>query len=186
MELVVGRPHPSIPPGQPDAARFSASSAGLELIGTFDQLKPKEVKAWERGRLRLAPLSAGDHTLFVLYELDGFAGWSDAPFSLGLVPPDRRALPPREAHQGRLLHLTLLDGPSAVVRALRAVSLSPAWCGALETMIAAQADRLATWSRAAHDAEREAAASRWPDCRDMVRAAPIVETAGRSKTFAAP
>ncbi|HRJ61571.1 MAG TPA: hypothetical protein PKZ99_10385 [Azospirillaceae bacterium] len=179
--LQVGEAHPTIPAGQPDAVRFAATDSGIELIGAFSGLKKKDVLAWSRGRLRLGLLAAGHHTAFILYDLDGFCRWSDAPFSVGLTPAGRRELPAREPLQRRLLLLTLLAAETAEIKALRIASLSPTWSAALEAEIARQTTALPQWSRQAHEAEIAAAYRRWT-ADDMAKSAPLIEVAGRGDT----
>jgi len=107
-----------------------------------------------------------------------FHKWSDSPFCLGLHPAGRRGLPVRDPHQGRLLTVILADAESSVALALRVVSISQAWSVVLEDMLATQEAALPSFSAASADAEIEAAYRRWPNVRDMVRAAAIIETAG--------
>lgn len=179
--LRVGERHPTIPAGQPDTVRFSANSDHIELIATFSRLSSKDVRAWSRGRLRLGLLAAGDHTAFILYELDGFCSWSDAPFSVGLTPAGGRDLPPREPQQRRLLEITLLAADTAEIKALRVASLSPTWSAALEAEIARQMAALPQWSRQVHEAEIAAAYRRWT-AADMAKASQLIEVAGRCET----
>jgi len=181
--LAVGQRHPLVPPGIPDGVRFLAGAAGLDLLATLDPLSDKDVRAWRRGRLRVGLVPAGRHTLFALYEVEGFGGWSDAPFSLGAVPPAERALPERQPHQGRLLNVTVVEARSAIVRGLRAVSLSPAFAASLDQLLDRQREALAGWTPAAHQAEIADAYRRWPRTADMVAAAVITEIAGTDAVF---
>jgi hypothetical protein len=184
MELIaVGSPHPSISANQPDGVRFSAGIDGLHLLGVIEGLKSREVSAWRTGKIRVGLAGAGRHTLLFLYEINGFGTWGDAPFSLGLVPTDRRTLPARQPHQGRLLNITLVEQGTRIVRALRAVSLSPAWCDVLDTLIAEQIRNLPEWTARAHQAEIAAAYRRWPAVSDAIRDGAVVEVAGAAGTF---
>ncbi len=182
-KFIVGEKHPALPATVSEGITFSAGASGLDLLAIVDSPSKSEIKAWQKGRLRLALLEANENTLFVLYELHGFCSWSDAPFSLYLHPPERRTLETRAPHQGRFLNICLVEHRTNVVRALRLVSVSPTWCAQLEAMLQNQADALDRCSPAILDAGIQSAYSRWPEVSDMVRSATIIETAGRQEPF---
>jgi hypothetical protein len=185
VALSVGQRHPLVNPGHPqDQVLFITGPSGLEMRAIISQPGKDEARAWARGRLRLALMPYGLHTLFVLYELHGFGPWSDIPFTLGGMPPDCRTLVPRgHPGQGRLVFVNLIRAEDAIVEALRAVSVSPAFSSALEAALDAQTAALPKWTRAAYDAEIAAAYREFPEVADMVRRATIIETAGIASTF---
>ncbi|MBN9525811.1 MAG: hypothetical protein J0H82_06400 [Alphaproteobacteria bacterium] len=174
--LEVGKRHPLVRPGQPEGVTFGIGADGLYLLGVIGDPTPKEIRAWARGRLRLGVLPAGQHVAFLLYELDGFAPWSDAPYSLGLSH-GRLPQPPRP-EGAALMQLTLVDAATAGIKSLRVVSVSAALCAELWRALDGQASALPAYSEAARQAEVDAAYRRWPHSRDMVKAANLIEVAG--------
>lgn len=182
QRLEVGRPHPLIRPGSPDAWYFSAGPGGLDLLIVMGSPRAREIEDYRKGGLDVGLVRAGAHSLLVLARAGG-QPWCDAPFALGLEQPERRGLVPREPHQGRLLLLTLVDADTGLVRVLRTVSLSPAWCAALEGLLLEQAAAIQGFSPATHDMEIAQAYARWPQSRDAVRAALVMERAGAQATW---
>jgi hypothetical protein len=65
--------------------------------------------------------------IFLLYRFGDAVDWSDAPYSWHLVPPEQRGLPqpPATPETRTLLQIILVDAGKNVVRAIRAVTLSP-------------------------------------------------------------
>lgn len=172
----VGQRHPLVRPGHPEGVTFGIGADGLYLLGVIGQPTPKEIRAWSRGRLRLGVLPAGLHVLFLLYELDGFAPWSDAPYSLGLT---QGMLPqPVQPEGGALMQLTLVDAGTAIIRSLRVVSVSAGFCAELWRALGEQGGALPAYSEPARQAEVDAAYRRWPHSRDMVKSASMIEVAG--------
>jgi hypothetical protein len=89
--------------------------------------------------------------LMLCYRLGDGIHWSDAPFSWHRVPADQRALPPdTEPVQRALLHAVLIDANNGIIRAMRAMSLSPSFTAALHRAIRAQA--AIPWEPRAYDA----------------------------------
>jgi hypothetical protein len=58
--------------------------------------------------------------ILLLYRIEGFANWSDAPYSWHLVPEQLRTDPDERA----LMTVVLVDAGAGIIRALRAVASS--------------------------------------------------------------
>lgn len=178
-ELRVGQLYIPGRTSYPEAVQYNYRSGGHELLMWLANPRESEVEAVRAGPCQFALLTWRD-VIFFLYRFEHLRGgipWSDAPFSIHLVPPDQRTLPaplseiahdPDEARA--LLQIILVDAGTGIVRALRAVTLSPAFTAALHAAIRAQAER--PWpGDAAYDAQIQAAYAAYPSTRQMVKAA---------------
>jgi hypothetical protein len=188
QKLEVGKPHPTLTPPLPEGAWFNWQEAGLELLGrptrreaevvrvgaalelllAFGRPTRREVEAVRVGAAEFALVPAG-LPLFLLYRFGEGIPWSDAPYTPHLQPEARRPdTVTFTTAQTRLpLQVVLVESPTAVVRVLRAVPLSPAFSRALAEAV--QAQLVARWpGRAEYDRQLAAAYRRWPDAEAML------------------
>ena len=164
---------------RPEAPHFNFDVGGPYLHYFYRDPTPREIRGARTGKVRFALVPAGEHTLFLLCRAEGLTkGWSDAPYALGVVKPDRRGILERQPHQGRLLLMTLADAQSGLLHALRQISLTPAFSAKLDELVEKQRAALPRFSAEAHQAEIRAAYRRWPDPDSMVGAAVAVEHGG--------
>jgi len=112
--------------------------------------------------------------IFMLYKF-GTMQWSDAPFTIHLVPEEERVIPGPKHGQHALLQVVLVDAATGIIKTLRAVTFSPEFTTALEGAIREQAKR--PWDQAAHDMAIQRAYAKYPQSKDMARAA-TTRTAG--------
>lgn len=178
--LVVGAPHPLLQ-GRvlPEGPMVDINRTGIHVWASYASPTAREVRGAREGKMRLALVPGGAHTLFVLLQVDMLAkGWADMPYALGRMPRETWLPPSANPKAGRFVLLTLIDQPGGIVRALRGVSTTPAFCAELDRLLAALAAESAHYTEAAHVAEIEVAYRRWPNADAMVRHATIVETAG--------
>lgn len=180
MELIaVGDRYPGFTLPRPEGTQFQIDKGGPKLIFWFESPSAREVQGARRGRMKLGLLPGGRHVLFLLVQCEGLLkGWADSPYALGLVPPDWRAIEPRQPHQGWLFQVVLADSRVGTIKALRNVSVTPAFATLLDAEVAKQRAALDEFSAAAHDREIAAAYRRYPDIAMMVKDALIVEEAG--------
>ncbi|CAO3434177.1 hypothetical protein [Azospirillum endophyticum] len=178
MLISLNQPWPGNP--QPLGIRFEfLDDTGPRLHLGLVNPTPREVRGAARGRLRLALVPAGKHTLFLLVQQpELFAGWADAPFAWGKVPSARRCLDDKSPSSNGYLFGVYLTDQHSVVRALRVATVTPTFTTVLDEAIREQARHLGEFSVAAYDAEVAAAYRRWPRSDDMVRAACVVEALG--------
>jgi hypothetical protein len=113
-------------------------------------------------------LVVANDVLFFLYRFGRSMGWSDAPYSWWLVPPNQRVLPPApERETPTALQVTVVDAAAGIVLALRAVQLSLPFTRALHAAIRVQAET--PWAdRLAYDRQVAETYRRWPDPRAML------------------
>jgi len=137
---VVGQPYV---PGRTqwlETVDYHYRVGGHELRLFFESPSPTEVAAVSEGRGEFA-LYAEDDVIFLGYRFEPL-GWSDQPFSWHLVPEDERILPPEDHPEARaMLFVILVDALTGLVRAMRALTFSPAFTRALHGAIRAQAAR---------------------------------------------
>lgn len=125
-----------------EGARLSWIDNSCELIISYDNLKPKEVRGVQRGifEIGLNVVESMPFVCFRIFELVGGKGfgqpqvgkivlpWHECPFHLSRFDPEAlprfdefRAMP--EAHLGMAVILT--DWPGMTVKALRFFTVSP-------------------------------------------------------------
>lgn len=156
---------------------FSVSPGGYELACFLARPTAREVRAYRAGSVCRFALADHPPVLFLLYQF-GDLPWSDSPYSIRLLPPDRQQLPDTAglADPHALLMVILVDAATGLVRVIRAVTFSPAFTTALHLAIAAQ--QAAPWpgsdgyDRALADLYR-----RYPSSDDLLATA-IARTEG--------
>jgi hypothetical protein len=149
--LEVGKPYIAGRTNWPEAVEYSYRGGEHEVRMFLSAPSVQEVESVRSGKCEFA-LAIERPVIFLLYCFPPAIDWSDAPYSCHLVPENDRALPGLSGPETRaLLHVTLVDGATGLVRVLHVVSLSPAFTRALDIAIVEQA--LSRWvGRAAYDA----------------------------------
>ncbi len=122
----------------PEAAHYLLRGGVHELVLFWGGLDSATVAAVRSGRIFASALEIKSVLLF-LYKIEGAAGWSDSPFSWHRLPAEERVLPAQEQETSALLHVTLVEAETGVVRVLRVVSLTPELTTFLHAAIARQA-----------------------------------------------
>lgn len=136
----VGKPYVPSRTQWPEAVEYNFRGGEHELRMFLGRPSPAEVVGISRGPCEFG-LYVDGPVIFFLYRFPG-AGleWSDAPYSIHLVTEAERIEP--EVHvtdeTRALLHVVMVDAESGIVRALRAVTLSPALTEALHGAIRRQ------------------------------------------------
>lgn len=141
--ISVGQP---LVPGRaswPEGSDFNLYDAGLELRLFFTSPSRAEVRGVKTGTCEFAlyhhePAAGGP--VFLLWHFAGIP-WSDSPFTVFLVPENRRVMP-SAADTGEtrgVLQVILTGADDGIVRAIRAVSWSPEFTRAMLGAIRAQA-----------------------------------------------
>lgn len=160
----------------PEAAEYNYTRAGHDLRLFFAEPSISEVLAARSAKIRLALLV--EPPLIVLaYKIPGLADWSDAPYTWHLVPPEHRAIPEVATGEQRAwLNVTLVDASTGILKALRAVTLTPLATQLLHAAIAAQAAQ--PWDLAAYDAALANLYARHASSEDIAKAAQALITGG--------
>jgi hypothetical protein len=149
MRLEVGQAYPA-PIGAEGGHYSYHGQHGLLLA--FGGLTPRETEDVRCGQADFA-LFGYQEILFFLYRF-GSVGWGDCPYSWHLDPVELPEAPAGGQHI--LLPVTLVELPGNIVRALRAISLSPEFSRVLVERIREQAAG-APMDRAAYNAAINAA-----------------------------
>jgi hypothetical protein len=130
-----------------------------------------------------APVHLGLHlvdgVIFILFRIQGFYDWIDQAFSLRLVDPDNRELPPHVPGGYQLLNLVLVEADTGLVAGMRVVSWSPHASAVL--LHRAMAQQLAEpFKRADFEQSVMDVYERYPSSQALVAAAHLTEKAGGS------
>lgn len=135
-----------------------------------------DIEAVRAGAIHLG-LYVRQPVVWLLYRIEGACDWSDAPYSIHLVAGAERTPPdPVTAETRALLTVVLADADTGIVRALRAVSMSPRFTRALHAAIAQQLAQ--PFDAAQHEAQIAATYARYSHSKQMARDATITEKAG--------
>lgn len=161
--LSVGAPYLAGRTTWPDGTSlFSVSPGGYELACFLSAPSAREVRSYRAGSPCRFGLAVHPPVLFLLYQF-GELPWSDSPYSIRLLPPERQHLPETAGLEDphALLTVILVDAATGLVRSIRAVTLSPAFTAALHLAIDDQ--RTGPWpGPAGYDRALEALYQRYP------------------------
>jgi hypothetical protein len=144
----VGDPYNPLRQRWPEGAQYHYRGGSHELLLFFRSPTPRAVRAVESGPCEFGLVAEGP-LIAVLYQFrvavsPGAAPaipWSEAPFTIHRVPVDERMLPalPDDPEQRAVLTAILIDADTGIIRAIRAVTFSPAFTAELEEAIREQA-----------------------------------------------
>ncbi|MBI3654031.1 MAG: hypothetical protein HY231_23620 [Acidobacteria bacterium] len=155
----------------PEVTQYNFRAGQHELVLFLNNPTPREREA-----LRRLPCEFGlrveQDVIFLLYRFGGDVPWSDAPYSIHLVPESERQIPAPElsAETRTLLQVVLVDARTGLIVAMRAVTLSPEFTAALQHAIYEQHER--PWIGAsAYDAQIQQAYEKYPTSEAMTRQA---------------
>lgn len=153
----------------PECAQYNYRAGEHRLELFFASPEVREIREIRRGQAEIAVL-VGPRAIWLLWRF-GEGPWSDAPYSIHLVPEEDRTLPPlaSETETRSVLQVVLVDAATGVLRAIRAVSLSPQVSATLDAAIRAQAAQ--PWDEAAYDREIASTYARAPSSESLVRLA---------------
>lgn len=122
----------------PETADYNYRGGEHELRLFFKSPTAEEIEKIKSDLSRFA-LTVTGPVIWLAFKF-GDLPWSDASFSIHLVPEAEQQLPPPLPHeQSRaLLHVILIDADTGIVKVLRLVSFSPTFSNALHKAIQAQ------------------------------------------------
>ena len=167
----VGKPYNPARPSWPEGAQYNYRSGQHELILFYRSPQKSETMDVRKGDCEFGLLVEGD-VIFLLYRFGESLPWSDATFSTHLVPEDERSTPQPELSTEirALLSVILVDAATGIIKAMRAVTLSPSFTAKLQHEIYEQSVRAwpgpREYARQLQDAYR-----RYPTSDEMARAA---------------
>jgi hypothetical protein len=153
--------------------RFFGGNHLLQLC--VHRITPSNLDAFLNAPVHLG-LYLDQGVIFVLFKIQGFYDWSDQAFSLRLVSPEDRELPPHEPGKYQLLTLVLVDADAGLVRGIRVVSWS---AHASAVLHRAMSDQLAApFDRARFEQSVKDIYAHYPTSQALVAAAHLTEKAG--------
>lgn len=177
--FVVGRQVPNWRGTHAEGAHFNVDSGGAILTFFYARPRPQEAEALASGSVRFGLLPAGDHTMFLLCAIEGLTeGWVDAPYALGIVPPDLRRFEFTDPDKGLVVTVMLVCARTGILHGIRALTVTPKFTDALDAVIAGQRMRLGGFTRGRHTAEVQTAYVKWASPAAMIEEAIVVETGG--------
>lgn len=134
----VGQPYIKGKTRWEETADYNYRGGEHELRLFFKDPSPEEVQSIRLGLSRFA-LAVTGPVIWLAFKF-GDLPWSDASFSIHLVPEAERQAPPQlnREQQRALLNVILVDAATGIVQGMRAVSFSPAFSNALHKAIRAQ------------------------------------------------
>jgi len=97
-----------------------------------------EIYAVRKGIAHLA-LYVERNLIILLYKFGQAIRWSDAPYSVHLVPQEERVELATDENSWALLHILLVDAETGIIKAMRVISLPPDFTSALHRAIKDQA-----------------------------------------------
>ena len=159
-----------------DGIRFNYDETGPSLRIVIPSPTPNEVMNYRTGRAKFALYEHGGVMFFM--SRFGTEYWSDAPYSIQLLPPESHCINPdfQPGHRYTLA-VQLVDSVSGHQRGARLVTLSPEFSLALHRAIELQLR--SGLSRVQYDAVINEAYSRFPQSEDMLRKAFVRCTGGQ-------
>lgn len=144
----------------PEGAQYNYRGGEHELVLFFNRPTAKEIHSIGKERAEFA-LFVERQLIILLYRFGTGLDWSDAPYSIHLVPHEQRTIPPDvEAGMRALLHIVLVDASNGIIRVLRVISLSPEFTQALHHAIQEQADM--PFTRHVYNGQLESLFARYP------------------------
>ena len=175
--LQVGHPYISGRTHWPEQSEYNYYRGQHELRLFWANPSADEVRGVRKGPAHFALYIEGP-VIMMLYQFERACDWSDAPYSIHLVPQEHRTAPPVSAgpETRALLQVLLVDAATGVLRAIRAITLSPPFTAALHRAIDAQMH--STWDSGAYDQSLRSIYAKYPQSSDMLRAATIIERGG--------
>jgi hypothetical protein len=168
--LEVGKLYPA---RLPESVQYNYRGGHHELLMVLGGLRDKEIEDIRKGPCEFGLLVHGP-VIFFLYRFGTSIPWSDTPYSWWLMPEhDQSIVPAAGTLETRaLLQVILVEQETAIVRGLRAVSLSPEFTQALHEAITKQSE--GEWpGRDEYDKVLNSCYLRWPSGEDMLTEAKV-------------
>jgi len=176
--LVVGEQFPGWVSSIQDGGRFEIASDGAVFNLFHRTLTSDSITCFREGKTQFGLICAGEHTLFLLYRIDGLAEWSDCFYALGMIPPERRGIPERQEGHGWIIRMALIDTMTGIIKALRACTVTPEFSRTLDDLVLDQYMLVPHFTWEKHHNEISAAHAQWSTPEAMLVDALIIEEAG--------
>lgn len=148
-------------------------NSGAPMLVFNFSLSEKNIAAFQNGMASFG-LFAEKKLLFFLFKIEGFLAWSDLAFTIHLAQDERV-----EDNGGYLpFNLVLVESGSSIIKALRMVTVSPAFRSVLAQSIARQSEE--PFNVIDHYNSIKTVYDRYPEVVSMLKDALIVEQGGRT------
>lgn len=174
------RPGSDVPVTLPASEGFTILLFGgqLTIIGNFNNLQPREIRAAQTSPVRIGIAKATDGLMVLGMSVkDLTSGWEGLPFSLPSEPIERRHIMPPDMTGERALLLVLVDRATEKVAVMRPLMMSSTWSAEFERILEFQEDLSGSYTRADYLRDVEEARRRWPSPNDLPKDFSVVELA---------
>jgi len=169
----VGKPYHPDKTIWPEHVEYDYRGGEHELIMFWPDPTIKEIEEVKNGPAEFG-LFVEDNVIFFLYKF-GTMQWSDAPFSIHLIPEHERVIPGPKHGLHAILNIVLVDANNGLIEVLRASTLSPEFTTALEKAIQEQSSK--PFDATEHQKSIDRAYKMYSHSRDMAQRA-IIKTKG--------
>lgn len=149
----VGKPYSNTRSSWPEVVEYNYLDGQHVLRMFLNGLGASDVDGVARGTIRFG-LVVDPPVIMLSYRFDEAIPWSDAPFSIHMVPEDRRQMPPElQPGERAVMTIMLIEARSGIVKALRVIGLGESFSRRLHQAIIEQAT--APFDQVAYDAKLE-------------------------------
>jgi hypothetical protein len=175
--LRVGKPFAEGVTSWPERFEYRFFGGNHLLQFCVRRITPSNLDAFLHAPVHLG-LYLDNGVIGVLFQIQGFYDWSDQAFSLQLVAPEDRELPPHIPGTYQLLNLVLVDADTGLIAGMRVVSWSAHASAVLHRAMSEQL--AAPFDRARFEQSVKDIYARYPTSQALVAAAHLTEKAGGS------
>lgn len=151
----------------PEGAQYNYRSGQHELLIFMNRPTGREINSVKNGAAEFALFVESSLILFC-YRFLPELPWSDAPFSIRMVPDSERTIPeiPEPFEERHLLHVVLINAATGVISALRSLTFSPEFTAELHMAIRRQAEL--EYSQSQFDSALARVYNRYPRTEDLI------------------
>jgi hypothetical protein len=118
-------------------AQYNYHSGTHELALFYNRPTSNEIKDVRRGPAEFA-LYVDGMLIVLLFRFGKTGLWSDAPYSIHLVPSEIRTIPQSMETWSNALQIVLVDASTGIIKALRLISMPDDFAEALNSAIVKQ------------------------------------------------
>lgn len=159
-----------------EGAQFNLRSGVPELLLFFSRPNFHEILAVKKSDAQFGITKIED-VIFFFYKFGSEIPWSDCPFSINLVPAKERIVPELDTEEGRLvLQIFLVEANSGILKAMRAVTLSPEFSQVLVKL--ANEQLTGNFDALGYDRQINKIYSDFPDTQSLLRECFVFSTGG--------
>jgi len=159
----------------PEVGEYNYRAGAHELRLFWASPSKNEIRGVRKGKPQFALLWQPPVVWFLYHFSSGGCPWSDAPYSIHLVPEAERVPPePQTGAQRSLLQVVLIDADTGIVQALRAVTFAPLFSQRLARVIQEQWEQ--PFARAAYAAAIQTTYAQYSETEALLHAPGVMRS----------